>query len=664
MHTSTTPLFERLLRVTARSLAMPIALLFFVEQGQVSIKASFGLADPEIMTAYLQENMALIFSNQLVVHSSAEQRKTHDRFIHFYAGAPFITPDGSHLGMWCVMDDQAHQAADLSDLTLLSEFASLALNELELRREIEEARTIETALYLRDRAIATTKDGITIADITQPDQPLIYANLGFEQITGYSHQDVIGKNCRFLQGPETDPQAVQQIRDAIRNKEACKLELLNYRKDGVAFWNSLSMTPIFDEDGHLTHYIGVQSDITKRKLVEIALQQAQEAALMAKEEAEQANQAKSNFLSRMSHELRTPLNAILGFAQLLELDVSNDNQKMEVGQILKAGHHLLDLINQVLDIARIESGRLTLSLEPVAVGGILRESIDLVRPLLGYQNISLSQQIIKGQGHGNYIQADRQRLKQVMLNLLSNAIKYNRNGGKITVSCERTIEQRLWIKVTDTGLGIPAHKLEHIFTPFERLGAEQSNIEGTGLGLPLSKQLVEAMGGMITVESIEGHGSTFGIEFPLAKNPTSQLIDINNEEDSLFDRSSVSHTVVYIEDNESNLRLVENIIARRPTINFISTMEGLMGLELVQEYQPDLVLLDLHLSDIAGEELLLTFKADPQTAHIPVIIISADSIQTHIDHIMACGADEYLTKPLNVKHFLKVIDEHLGKKSI
>ncbi len=375
--------------------------------------------------------------------------------------------------------------------------------------------------------------------------------------------------------------------------------------------------------------------------------------------ADQANRAKSEFLSRMSHELRTPLNAILGFAQLLGISNLNPNDRESVEQISRAGRHLLGLINEVLDIARIESGRIDLSLEAINPMEIVIESLDLIRPLAVQSGIEL---LINEDlsNHRLRITADRQRLKQILINLLSNAVKYNKKAGSVRVWLELTSAERLRINITDTGVGISGTKLEQLFTPFERLGAEQSRIEGSGIGLALSKRLSEAMSGRIGVSSRPNEGSTFYIELPVASEILSTANPQRSGEPELEAQPIKPITVVYIEDNPANIRLVQLILANRPHATLLTATDGLSGLELVRAQQPNVVLLDLHLPDIEGGEVLNRLQANSSTKHIPVVILSADANPEQTAKLLEAGAKQYLTKPFDVRTFLKVLDEVQG----
>src|SRR3989454_62660 len=379
----------------------------------------------------------------------------------------------------------------------------------------------------------------------------------------------------------------------------------------------------------------------------------------AEEEADRANRAKSDFLSRMSHELRTPLNGILGFAQLLQMESLPADQEESVTHILKAGRHLLGLINEVLDISRIEAGRLQLSLEPVPVGDTLRGAVDLVRPLAAQRDIELVAEVADDHRH---VLADRQRLQQVLLNLLSNAVKYNRTRGAVAVSGEERSGGRLRMLVTDTGHGISPDKLERLFTPFDRLGAEGTGIEGTGLGLALSRHLVEVMGGTLDVTSQVGVGSTFAVEFPLTAAPADVLKLPAASPTVQAEQREARMVVLYIEDNVSNLRLVEQVLGRRPQTTLLSAMQGQLGLDLAREHRPDLILLDLHLPDVPGDEVLRRLLEEPRTRGIPVVILSADATPGQMERLLAAGAQTYLTKPLDVRQLLALVDQHVSRK--
>ena len=398
----------------------------------------------------------------------------------------------------------------------------------------------------------------------------------------------------------------------------------------------------------------VMRDITQRKENEVLLQEG-------KETADRANRAKSEFLSRMSHELRTPLNAIIGFSQLFEPDKLDSDECENLEQILKAGRHLLALINEVLDLSRIEAGRMSLSIEPVCVREVAQEVLGLLQPLANQRHIRLDNIIGTEDCH---VLADRQRLKQVLLNFVSNAIKYNRDSGRVTISCEPVMEDRRRLMVIDTGPGIATSNLHKLFEPFERLGAEQSGTEGTGIGLALSKRLIEIMGGRIGVDSVSGQGSTFWAEMPLANSPIGAREDSGDTGIGVQpgEDSGRARTVLYVEDNLSNLKLIEHLLTHRPWVRLVAAMQGSLGIDLARENQPDLILLDLHLPDMRGDEVLLRLQADPATREIPVVMLSADAAPKQVQRLLSLGAREYFTKPLDVRKFLVKMDEILGAK--
>ena len=388
-------------------------------------------------------------------------------------------------------------------------------------------------------------------------------------------------------------------------------------------------------------------------------QRAEESIRLAQEQAESANRAKSEFLSRMSHELRTPLNAIIGFTQLLEMEELSANQSESVSHIARGGEHLLALINQVLDIARIDTGRMTLTIENVEVAAALRESAELIQPLADRYGVRVSLDL--GKDGEICVKADRQRLQQVFMNLLSNAVKYNRPEGTVTVTAD-VLDERVRIRIRDTGIGIPAEKMSRLFVPFERLGAEQTQIDGTGIGLALAQRIVLSNHGLLTVESVVGEGSTFTVdlpsvprEIPLAETPVAPVAPVEPDPPA-----SGSHkTVLYIEDQDMNLRLVERILRRQPELKLISAMQGSLGLDLAREHQPDVILLDLNLPDMSGDEVLRRLKLDDALRDIPVIMVSADALGDRIVQLMSQGAHSYITKPYKVADFLRTLNETL-----
>ena len=466
------------------------------------------------------------------------------------------------------------------------------------------------------------------------------------RVFGLSPEEDVNNFARFqeLIYPEDRDMVMQAIGVALRGGPRYEVEYRVVWPSGEVRFVYSQGDVILDEAGQPRRMFGTVQDVTERKLVD---------------EVKRASKAKSEFLSRMSHELRTPLNAILGFGQLLERQKPTEVQRKRVGYILSAGKHLLDLINEVLDISRIEAGRMQLSLEPVCVADALEETLDLMRPLATERSIQLSASA--DIDAGVHVLADRQRFKQVLVNLLNNAVKYTPFFGGVAVSYHVPGNEKVRVLVSDTGPGIPAEKLARLFTPFERLGAEQSAIEGTGLGLALSQRLMDAMGGSIGVESAMGKGSTFWIELPLAKSPLERFPRDGAANGARQPSSEpASRSILYIEDNLSNLALIEQMLAERPGTALLTSMQGKVGLDLARQHTPDLILLDLHLPDLPGWDVLSQLKADSTTRHIPVVVISADATKRQMNRLMSAGAAHYLTKPLDVNKFFQVLDETNG----
>ena len=404
-------------------------------------------------------------------------------------------------------------------------------------------------------------------------------------------------------------------------------------------------------------YLGTVQDVTRQRRAE----RERLELLQASERAESANRAKSEFLARMSHELRTPLNSIIGFSQVLQLERLDPRHNQDIGHILTAGNHLLALVNEVLDLARIESGQITLSPEPVALANTVHDALALLAPIARERHVSLGIDT-DGLADDGHVHADRNRLKQVLLNVLSNAIKYNRPGGRVDVSFQLAEGARVRTMIADTGIGIGAAHLDKLFEPFERLGAEQTDVDGTGLGLALSKGLIEAMGGTIEVQSAVGVGTTFVIELAAAQRPAGARQPSPGDQAlaELGGPDAKPQLVLYIEDNLSNLTLVERILERRVSVELISAMQGTLGLELARQHHPDLIVLDLHLPDMPGTEVLTRLKTDPITREIPVIVLTADASGRQSERVRQLGAIDYLTKPLDVPKFIEIIANNLA----
>jgi protein-histidine pros-kinase len=484
-------------------------------------------------------------------------------------------------------------------------------------------------------------DAIVVVD----DKGIItVANHRATDLFGYSRDELIGQPVEMLV-PQQNREAHPALRQGYVGHPAVRpmgagLQLWALRKDGSSFPVDISLSPLETPAGILVS--AAVRDITDRVAAEEALR-------AAKEEAEQASMAKSEFLSRMSHELRTPLTAILGFTELLQLGgMPTDQRDLFVDRTHRAGQHLLSLINDVLDISRVEAGSLALSIEPVDAAQLVEEANELIAPMAQSRRIAIANTV-----HEAVVIADKGRLRQVLLNLLSNAVKYNRESGSIAIS-SRTADGFVSVTVSDTGPGIAAQDLSRLFQPFERLGVQTGEIEGTGIGLAISRGLMEMMGGSIGVSSAVGEGTRFTVTLPAAER--AELVTTTAGEPGT---AGPTATVLYIEDNTSNTALVESALSLRPHIRFISAVQGQLGLELAREHQPDLVLLDLHLPDMSGEAVLAGLMGDERTASTPVIVVSADATKNRIRDLLAAGARDYITKPLVIKDFLTAVDNAL-----
>jgi PAS domain S-box-containing protein len=531
----------------------------------------------------------------------------------------------------------------------LRDIAEQMRQEFLARTEVEEARRESEERY---RFVAeSASDGIITID---QDRTILFANRAAEKIFGLSITDMVGRPFRMLiperVRAEHDDALGQYLDTVVTSSPEFALQIAGLGRGDREIALEISFGEYVKDHEHI--FTGVVRDVTERKKLEHVLTRA-------KEDAERASRAKSEFLSRMSHELRTPMNAILGFAQVLEMDDLEQEQRENVDQILKAGIHLLGLVDEVLDIAHIESGRISLELEPVAVDGVSREAWELVRHRAEQSGIRL----VNGdlEGCDARVTADRRRLKQILVNLLSNAVKYNVPSGEVRVRCERgqTAADRLRVSVSDTGRGIPEEARDSLFTPFERLGQDRSDVEGTGIGLAVCRGLVEAMGGQIGVESEEDRGSTFWFELPLAASQ--EVEEAPEGAVATRDRPNPEPTVLYVEDSPSNIRLIEQVFRKqRPALELRTATGGEQALERIRTEEPGLVLLDIHLPDIDGYEVMRRIKADPTTAEIPVIAISADVTAETRQRLTAEGARTFVEKPIDFDVLLRAVDDALG----
>ena len=494
-------------------------------------------------------------------------------------------------------------------------------------------------------------------------------NVGAERMLGYLAGEVVNK---ISPSDMHDPQEVTARAQALSLELATTItpgfealafkasreiediyELTYICKNGIRIPAIVSITALRDDYGVLIGYLLISTDNSARKQVELELQNARAVA-------EKASLAKSDFLSSMSHELRTPLSAILGFAQLMESGspLPTPSQKRSIDQILQAGWYLLELINEILDLALIESGKLSLSLEPSALADVLRECEAMIGPQAQKRDISVTFPQLE---IPYFVKADRTRVKQVLINLLSNAIKYNVVGGRVVVDCNEDTPGRIRICVTDTGAGLSSEKLAQLFQPFNRLGQEANGEEGTGIGLVVCKRLIDLMGGAIGAESTVGKGSGFWIELNLSAEP--QLAVGAAKPRAVAQAHAGSHaplrTLLYVEDNPANLMLVEDLIARRPDIRLLSASDGNLGIETARASLPDVILMDINLPGISGIKAMRILAEDPTTARTPVVALSATAMPRDIEKGLEAGFFRYLTKPIKVNEFMETLDAAL-----
>ena len=506
-------------------------------------------------------------------------------------------------------------------------------------------------------------------------------NRGAERMLGYAAADVLNRMTPAdLSDPQELVERAQELSaefdmviapgfEALVFKASRGIddiyELTYRRQDGSPLPAMVSVTALRDAQGLLIGYLLIGTDNTARHQAEAertrldgVLQQQHLELHKAKLAAEQANLAKSDFLSCMSHELRSPLNAILGFAQLMETGVPPPSvgQKDSIDQILQAGWYLLALINEILDLSLIESGKLSLSPEPISLAELLADCRAMIEPQATGNGIRMHFPAL----HGPWlVRADRTRVKQVLVNLLSNAIKYNRVGGRVDVGCTLADAGYTRITVQDSGEGLSPDKLAQLFQPFNRLGQEGGAQEGTGIGLVVCKRLVELMGGRIGVNSTPGVGSEFWVELE-----TTQALRLPPGHGDALPSSTASapvplstvRTLLYVEDNPANLMLVERLLARRTDLRMLSARDGQRGVELARAAQPDVILMDINLPGISGLTALRLLRESPSTAHIPVVALSANAMPHDIDKGLAAGFFRYLTKPIKVGEFMDTLD--------
>ncbi|CCG41468.1 PAS domain S-box protein [Magnetospirillum molischianum] len=481
--------------------------------------------------------------------------------------------------------------------------------------------------------------------ISEPNGRIMFVNKAFLSLTGFTREAVEGRTYTdFIAAPEAE--AAADVARAYAERRSWSGLLDIRRADGTEFTSLCNVGVVLDARGRAQYLFTIFSDYTTEIERERELCNARDAA-------EAASQAKSAFLANMSHELRTPMNAILGFSQFLDMDPNlSDSHRDSVMTIYKAGRHLLDLINEILDLARIEAGRIDLSIESVPVEPVLRDCLDLIAPLAQERGIAI---ILTSPGPGLIARADPLRLKQVLVNLLSNAIKYNRPNGTVRLIARRSGPETLQIDVADTGQGIAPERLAELFIPFNRLGAEYTDTEGTGIGLALTRRIVEAMSGTVGVESEPGRGSVFWTELRAEPARADSTETVPTPEANLHDESQITATVLYIDDDPVNLKLIEQVFSTLAQLRLITAPAPGLGLDLARLRRPDLILLDINLPGMDGHEVLARLRADPLTRAIPVAAVTALAMARDIERGREAGFDAYLTKPIDIPLLLETV---------
>jgi PAS domain S-box-containing protein len=528
-------------------------------------------------------------------------------------------------------------------------------------RKLVEAEQRKLDQRLRDQQFYTRsliESNIDAIMTTDPSGIITDVNKQMEALTGCTRDELIGAPFKsYFTDPERAEAAITLV---LNEKKVTDYELTARARDGKQTVVSYNATTFYDRGRTLQGVFAAARDVTERKRLDQVLREKNIELESSKSVAEEANLAKSDFLSSMSHELRSPLNAILGFAQMMESDSPppTERQKTSIDQILQAGWYLLALITEILDLAVVESGRLTLSQEPVSLAEVMLECEYMVAPHALKRGVRTTFPKIDAP---LVVHADRTRLKQVIINLLSNAIKYNRVGGTVTVDCTVITAERIRITVTDTGAGLAPDKLAQLFQSFNRLGQETGAEEGTGIGLVVSKRLVELMNGVIGVDSTVGVGSVFWIELfsAAAVEIDGEPVETNERTQPELPNGTRLRTVLYVEDNPANLKLVEQLIARRPDMRLLSAGDGLHGIEIARTSLPDVILMDISLPGISGFDALRILGEDSTTSQIPVIALSANAMPRDVERGLKAGFFRYLTKPVRVAELIDTLTEAL-----
>ncbi len=572
---------------------------------------------------------------------------------------PGAVPEASNRGAWTIAVVGLLSAAMLGASLLITTGRTRRIETAvrdrtaALRAEVADRHVAESALRASEQRFRNILDNVPIGVVyTDLAGRVIQANPRYCELTGYDEAELARLSPAALTHPE------DLANDEMMTAQLVSGEIPMYRRhkrvlsrSGEVVWVRSTVSLLRDPGNEPWRIVAVVEDITEH----LRLEEAER----AREAAELSNRAKSDFLSRMSHELRTPLNAMLGFAQLLEIDRRNPltpTQRPWVAQIQQAGWHLLEMINDVLDLSRIDSGNLRLQTATLELGEIVEATTALVASDAALRGIRISAELAPGT---SAVLGDATRVKQILTNLLSNAVKYNVDDGRVHIASRLAAPDVVEISVTDTGLGMTPEQMDELFRPFNRLGRERTALQGTGIGLVISRRLAELMGGSIRVKSVPGEGSSFILRLPRALDPDT----IPSSLDDLAALPADYHRrfVLYIEDNETNIEVMRGILAQRAQVRMEVAVTGLEGLASIHDRAPHLILLDMHLPDIGGLDLLRHLKADPATSPIPVIVVSADATAQQVDAALDSGAIRYLTKPVSVNELLATVDDLLER---
>jgi len=649
---SAAPAAEGLHRLEAMLEAAPDALMCVEPSGRIAMVNGragelFGFDIAELLGAPVEMLLPEELRSRHVVHREEFNRRPEMRALGLHAPLLARRRDGSVLPV------------EVSLVPWLTDEPGWVIAAV---RDVTEQRALEAAVVESEGRLRTIAESLDLVSILlQLDPPAyLYVSPGAQRLMGItskslSEADVAG--ATRLVHPD-DRAGVEEgfMWDAVAGLAASSEHRI-VTEDGEERWVHALATPVLVPGGRVDRTVITVEDITDRVLVAETLHQAEVAARAASD-------AKNQFLSRMSHELRTPLNAVLGFGQLLERQLAGTEHAEAVDYVLKGGRHLLALINDVLDISRIESGQMSMSMESMPLAALVEESLQLMAPLAAAAEVTLA----PASGDPEVLLlADRQRVRQILLNLLSNAIKYNKVGGEVWVSW-RLDDTVVRLDVRDEGVGIALELQERLFQPFDRLGAELGEVEGAGIGLALTQSLAELMGGGVSVKSARGEGATFTVTLPAGSgvDPSSAheivpAVVPSAVAPAPWSVPAGTHTLLYVEDNEPNVHVVEHLLRLRPEWRLIHAALGGLGVELARAHHPDLVLLDLHLPDQPGRDVLRSLQRRDATKDIPVVVLSADASPGVAGRLVEAGAQRFLTKPLEVDVVLALLDATSGR---